>query len=105
MTPKDLLDATMVLGLCGGDSRKLCKKLSGRARTTGLAATLDWLDDPKKGAKVGGKDLRRALVGVLDIPDQLGALAGLDNASLFALNHRAMRVIDALHLVSRAVED
>lgn len=81
------------------------KELAGHLRVLGLQATFEWLASKNTETK-GGPEVAKMLASELNLnPKNPSAdLENRSNVQVFALVREAHRLVEALHLVSRAEE-
>ena len=97
MKAQDLRDAeTLWRALHQDEARQVATELASQIRTTGLEATLRWLE-----AKTGCTPLRDALCDALNIPRDRMARGRRTNLEVLSDSRRALALAEALHLVAR----
>nr|PZN20367.1 MAG: hypothetical protein DIU78_19360 [Pseudomonadota bacterium] len=99
MKAQDLRDAETLWRamMSQGEARQVAKTaLASQIRTTGLEATLRWLE-----AKTGCTPLRDALCDALNIPRDRMARGRRTNLEVLSDSRRALALAEALHLVAR----
>jgi hypothetical protein len=96
MKTQDLRDAeTLRQALHPGEAIQRARELASRIRTTGLEATLRWLETAD-----GGPSLRDALCDALNIPKDRMARGRRTNLEVLSDSRRALALAEALHLVT-----
>jgi hypothetical protein len=95
MNTKDLSDAERLWGLLDTNGREEALKLAARVRTTGVEATLRWLE-PKP------SNLMTQLCVAAALPHTRVERQNRTNLELLTDSRRVLAIVEALHLIARA---
>ncbi len=95
MNARDLSDAERIWGMLDKNGREEALKLAARVRTTGVEATLRWLE-PKP------SNLMTQLCVVAALPRTREERQRRSNLELLSDSRRVLALVEALHLIARA---